>query len=64
VITAWWLFVAPKARLDVPRPARFAGELAVWAAAALALAVATEPAYGIAFGIVTVLSGVVNYASE
>jgi hypothetical protein len=61
VIAVWWSFLAPKRPVEVPKPARFGLELAVWAAGALALAAAARPAYGIAFAVVAVLSGALNY---
>jgi hypothetical protein len=61
VIAVWWLYVAPKARFDLPKPARFGIELVVWATAAVALAAVGQQAYAIAFAAVAVLSGTLNY---
>ena len=60
VAVVWWLFVSPKAAVGVPRPARLAIELAVWAAAGAALWAAGHPALGIAFFVVAVASGILN----
>jgi hypothetical protein len=61
VILVWWLFVSPKARIELPRPARFAIELLVWAAAALALAAADQLVLGIVFAAIAIVSGTLNY---
>ena len=61
VAVVWGLFVSPKAKVELPHPARFAVELLVWAAAALALAAADQPALAIAFAVVAVVSGALNY---
>jgi hypothetical protein len=61
VILVWWLFVSPKATIELPRPARFAVELVVWAAATLALAAADQPVLAIAFAVVALVSGTLNY---
>ena len=63
VAVVWGLFVSPKAKIELPRPARFAVELAVWAAAALALVAAGQAVLGIAFAAVALISGTVNYVS-
>jgi hypothetical protein len=61
VIAVWWLFVAPKAAIDLARPARFAIELGVWTAAAAALWATGHPGLGVAFLAVAVVSGTLNY---
>ena len=61
VATVWGLFVSPKAKIELPRPAQFAIELAVFAAAALALAAADRPGLGIALAVVALVSGTLNY---
>ncbi len=48
----------------MPRPARLAIELAVWAVAGAALWAAGHPALGIAFFAVAVASGVLNAVRE
>jgi hypothetical protein len=63
VIVVWWLFVSPKARIEVPRPGRFAIELLVWAAAAVALVAADQVVLGIVFAAVALVSGTLNYVS-
>jgi len=63
IAVVWGLFVSPKAKIELPRPARFAVELVVWAAAALALVAAGQAVPGIAFAAVALISGTVNYVS-
>ena len=55
------LFVSPKAKVGLPRPAQFAIELLVFAAAALALIVADQPVLGIVLGGLELVSGTLNY---
>jgi Protein of unknown function (DUF2568) len=62
VIVVWGLFVSPKAKVELPRPARFAIELLVWAAAALALWAAGQVALAFVFAILALVSGTLNYA--
>ncbi len=62
VILVWGLFVSPKRAIELPRPLPLAIELAVWAAAGAALGAAGRPWVGIAFFLVAVGSGVLNYA--
>ena len=57
----WGLFVSPKAKIELPRPAQFAIELLVFAAAALALATASRPVLAIALAVVALVSGTLNY---
>ena len=57
----WGLFVSPKAKVELPRPAQFAIELLVFAAAALALIVADQPVLGIVLGGLELVSGTLNY---
>jgi len=61
VAAAWGLFVSPKAKIDVPRPARFAVELTILGAAAAALAATGHSALAIGFAALAVLSGALNY---
>ena len=61
VAVVWGLFVSPKAKIELPRPAQFAIELAVFAAAALALAAADQPVLGIVLAVVALVSGTLNY---
>lgn len=61
VIAVWWLFVAPKAAIELARPARFAIELGVWTAAAAALWATGHERLGVAFLVVAVASGTLNY---
>ena len=55
------MFVAPKARVELPRPARFAIELGVWTAAAAGLWSSGHGGLALAFLLVAVASGAVNY---
>ena len=61
VAVVWGLFVSPKAKIELPRPAQFAIELLVFAAAALALIVADQPVLGIVLGGLELVSGTLNY---
>ena len=61
VALVWGLFVSPKAKVELPRPAQFAIELLVFAAAALALIVADQPVLGIVLGGLELVSGTLNY---
>jgi hypothetical protein len=61
VILVWGLFVSPKARIELARPARFAIELLVWATATIALAAAGQPVLAVVFAIVAVVSATLNY---
>ena len=58
-IVIWGLFVAPKAKVTVSEPVRWAIELAVFVGAALALAAAGQPVLGVVFGVVAVANGAV-----
>ena len=64
VAAAWGLFVSPKAKVDVPRPARFAIELTILGAAAAALASTGHEALAVGFAALAVLSGSLNYLSS
>jgi uncharacterized protein DUF2568 len=61
VAVVWGLFVSPKAKVALPHPARFAIELLVWAAAAVALVAAGQVALGIVFATFALVSGALNY---
>jgi len=61
VAVIWGLFISPKAKVELPRPAQFAIELLVFAAAALALIVADQPVLGIVLGGLELVSGTLNY---
>ena len=63
IVLVWWLFVSPKPRIALPRPARFGIELLVWAAAAVALVAADQLVLGIVFAAVALVSGTLNYLS-
>ena len=64
VIVVWALFVSPKRRFDLPHPARFSIELAVFAAAVLALVDAGRPALAVVLALLELISGTLNYVSE
>ena len=64
VAATWGLFVSPKAKIDVPRPVRFAIELTILGAAAAALAATAHNALAVGFAALAVLSGSLNYASS
>lgn len=61
VAAAWGLVVSPKAKVDVPRPVRFAVELTILGAAAAALASTGHKTLAIGFAALAVLSGALNY---
>jgi hypothetical protein len=61
VVAAWWLFVSPKPRIELPRPARFAIELVIFAASALALVAADRAFLGILLAAIALVSGTLNY---
>jgi hypothetical protein len=61
VIAVWWLFVSPKPTIPLPRAVRFAIELAVFAAAALALVAADQAVLAVVLAIVAIVSGALNY---
>jgi hypothetical protein len=61
VAAVWGLFVSPKAKVDVPRPVRFAVELTILGATAAALAATGHSALAIGFAALAVLSGALNY---
>jgi len=61
VAVVWGLFVSPKAKVELPRPAQFAIELLVFAGAALALVAAHQPVLGIVLGGLELVSGTLNY---
>ena len=64
VAVVWGLFVAPKARIDVARPVRFAIEVVVWVSAGVALAAAGHAVLGLAFAAVSIASGALNWLSR
>jgi Protein of unknown function (DUF2568) len=62
IVAVWWLFVAPKAAIALRRPFRFAIELGVWTAAAAGLWATGHEGLAVAFFLVAVASGTLNYA--
>jgi len=63
VAVVWGLFVSPKHKVELASPARFAIELTVFAAAALALAAADQPVLAVALAVIELISGTMNYVS-
>ena len=61
-IAVWGLFIAPKARFQISKPAALAIELVLLGLVAVGLAVTGLRWLGIAYGTVALLSGLVNYA--
>ena len=61
VIVVWALFISPKATFDLARPLQFALELCVWAAAGAALYASGRRGLALAFVVVAVVSGSLNY---
>ncbi len=60
---AWGLFVAPRSRIAVPTPVRFAVEIAVFAAACSGLLAAEQPVLAAGLAIVYVLDRLALWAS-
>ena len=64
VAVVWGLFLAPKRKVELQKPVRFAIELLVFAAAALALISADQPVLGIVLAAAELVSGTLNYIWE
>jgi hypothetical protein len=60
-VVVWGSFVAPRRRFDLAAPIRFAIELVVWLAAGGALYGTGHAALAVAFVVLAVLSGALNY---
>ena len=60
VAVVWGVFLAPRRRLEVGRPARLVIELAVWVAAASALWSAGQPTLAVVLFVVAVGTGAIN----
>jgi Protein of unknown function (DUF2568) len=61
-IAVWGLFISPKARVQVSKPVALAIELALLALVAAGLA-STGPVWlGIAYGLIALVSGLLNFA--
>ena len=58
----WGTVLAPKRRIDLPKPVRLVLELAVFGAAALALVATDHDALAIALAAIALVSGLLNYA--
>jgi Protein of unknown function (DUF2568) len=63
-IAVWGLFIAPKARVQVSKQVALAIELTLLTLVALGLASAGPLWLGIAYGLVALVSGVLNFALE
>lgn len=61
VVVVWVLFVSPEPTIELARPIRLAIEFVVWAAAGAALWATGFRTLAIAFVIVAVVSGTLNY---
>ena len=61
VIAVWALFVSPKHTIETSKQVSFAIELAVWVAAAAALYATDQTMLALAFLVVSVISGLLNY---
>jgi hypothetical protein len=57
----WGTFLAPRRRIDLPKPVRLVLELAVFGAAALALVATGHDALAIALAAIALVSGLLNY---
>jgi Protein of unknown function (DUF2568) len=62
VIVVWALFISPKATVELAGPVRLVLEFAVWAAAGAALSSSGHALLAVAFVVVAVASGSLNYA--
>jgi chromate transport protein ChrA len=62
VAIVWGTFLAPKRRVDLPKPARFAIELAVFGVAAIALWATGQETLAIVLAAAALVSGILNYA--
>lgn len=60
-IVVWSLFVSPDPTIELARPIRLVIEFVVWAAAAAALWATGLRALAVAFIVVAVVSGTLNY---
>lgn len=61
VAVVWGTLLAPRRRIDWPKPARFALELAVFAVAALGLWATGQETLAIVLAAVALVSGILNY---
>jgi len=61
VVVTWGLFLSPKRAIELPGALRLALELVVWAVAAAALWSTGHPVVGIAFLVIALCSGLLNY---
>ena len=62
VIVVWGLFIAPKARVQLPKQAALAIELVLLGLVAVGLSLAGPVWLGIAYAAIALVSGLVNYA--
>jgi hypothetical protein len=61
VVVVWGLFIAPKARVQIPKQAALAIELVLLVLVAVGVAVTGPVWLGIAYGAIALVSGVGNY---
>ena len=61
-VVVWGLFISPRARVEVSKHLALAIELVLLGLVALALAVTGPASLSIAYGVIALVSGVVNYA--
>jgi hypothetical protein len=62
VVVVWGLFIAPKARVQIPKQAALAIELVLLVLVAVGIAVTGPVWLGIAYGAIALVSGLVDYA--
>jgi hypothetical protein len=61
VAIVWGIYLAPKRRVDLPKPVRFAIELGVFAIAAIALWATGQETLAITLAVAELVSGGLNY---
>jgi Protein of unknown function (DUF2568) len=57
----WGIYLAPKRRVDLPKPVRFAIELVVFGIAAIALWATGQETLAIVLAVAALVSGSFNY---
>jgi hypothetical protein len=63
-IVVWGLFRAPKAKVPLDPVGRALVEIAVFGSATIAWAMLGQPIVAIAFGLIALVSGIINLRSE
>jgi hypothetical protein len=61
VAVLWGMFISPKARISLNRPARLSLELLLFGAGALALAAANRPGLAAGFAAVALVSSTIHF---